>query len=445
MNRLNSVFIFLSCVLPATSLCVAGDSEAKRQAFRMGVLLPVEGPILENATLLVRDGYIEKIVSAGEELPEGVELIDLGKSSIVFPTLVNPYSRLHEIDSNIHAERLGAVQEIQPSPHDNRKEKVLASFRHRKEIYGRMTETGYGAIALAPSGAGFLSGQACVVRPGKAREKKDLVLAETAYLGMAYRRGRAWRLFAERHFKKAFEQIKKMRSAKEKKQKADVQSIPLEQAQSGQKVPGLPLTEKKAVAKSPPPPDPLVEVLLGNMKSFLLIHHPADIDHGMRVLDKLKKKFRFVLLTKAQEPDVVEKLARRKEDLAGVILQPQMATYRHSSVYYQPARLFEEAGIPVAFVPAGDDFKGHREIFYFLAEMVKSGLSRDQVLRAVTLTPARFLGLDKRIGSIEVGKEASFVVFDDDPFNGLSRPKEVYHVGKRVYSAEEVKSAEVKK
>jgi imidazolonepropionase-like amidohydrolase len=47
---------------------------------------------------------------------------------------------------------------------------------------------------------------------------------------------------------------------------------------------------------------------------------------------------------------------------------------------------------------------------------VRAGLDEATALRAVTLNAAAALGLQDRLGSIEVGKEADLTVFDGDPF-----------------------------
>ena len=52
---------------------------------------------------------------------------------------------------------------------------------------------------------------------------------------------------------------------------------------------------------------------------------------------------------------------------------------------------------------------------YQAARCVREGVPRDEALRAVTLHPARLLGLESEIGSLEVGKVANVVVFSGDP------------------------------
>lgn len=63
---------------------------------------------------------------------------------------------------------------------------------------------------------------------------------------------------------------------------------------------------------------------------------------------------------------------------------------------------------------------------------VRGGLSRDEVLRAITINAAQILGVADRIGSIEVGKDADFSLFDIDPLNVTAVPSLVCVSGKIV-------------
>src|SRR5206468_4532997 len=63
-----------------------------------------------------------------------------------------------------------------------------------------------------------------------------------------------------------------------------------------------------------------------------------------------------------------------------------------------------------------------RHLFLEAAKMVKyGGVTEAQALAMITLNPARELGLDGRIGSIEVGKDADIALFNAHPFDGFAR------------------------
>src|SRR5262249_32804953 len=52
--------------------------------------------------------------------------------------------------------------------------------------------------------------------------------------------------------------------------------------------------------------------------------------------------------------------------------------------------------------------------------IVYGGLTRDEALKLVTLNPAIQLGIDKRVGSIDVGKDADLVIYNHDPLSAYA-------------------------
>jgi imidazolonepropionase-like amidohydrolase len=84
------------------------------------------------------------------------------------------------------------------------------------------------------------------------------------------------------------------------------------------------------------------------------------------------------------------------------------------------AALLTEAGASVCI--KSDDAELMRHLNLEAAKMVKyGGVSETQALAMITINPARELGLDGRLGSIEVGKDADIVLFNGHPFDGFSR------------------------
>jgi adenine deaminase len=59
-----------------------------------------------------------------------------------------------------------------------------------------------------------------------------------------------------------------------------------------------------------------------------------------------------------------------------------------------------------------------RRLYLEAAKVMKyGGVGEEQALRMVTLNPAIQLGIDKRVGSIDVGKDADLVIFSQHPFS----------------------------
>ena len=76
---------------------------------------------------------------------------------------------------------------------------------------------------------------------------------------------------------------------------------------------------------------------------------------------------------------------------------------------------------PAGCTPAASNSSGARFLPLHVAYAVRYGLSPADALAALTLWPAKAFKLDDRIGSLEKGKDADFVVFSGDPFEPQSR------------------------
>ena len=97
------------------------------------------------------------------------------------------------------------------------------------------------------------------------------------------------------------------------------------------------------------------------------------------------------------------------------------------------AKLCKDAGVPVVLQAAETSAYGARSLWYQAAIAVSQGLTRAEALRAVTLEPARVLGVADRVGSITKGKDANVVLWSGDPLDPASHVEHVWVEGQHVY------------
>jgi imidazolonepropionase-like amidohydrolase len=87
------------------------------------------------------------------------------------------------------------------------------------------------------------------------------------------------------------------------------------------------------------------------------------------------------------------------------------------------AAILTKAGIPVSIESGYEGYVPKTRIVLFeAATAMRYGLSYEDALKAITINPAKLLGLDKQIGSIEKGKDADLVLFNGDPFEYTTKP-----------------------
>jgi imidazolonepropionase-like amidohydrolase len=74
-----------------------------------------------------------------------------------------------------------------------------------------------------------------------------------------------------------------------------------------------------------------------------------------------------------------------------------------------------------------------RIVLFEAALAAAYGLTFDEALKTITINPAKLLGVDGRIGSLEVGKDADLVLFNGDPFEYTTNVTTVLIDGVVVY------------
>lgn len=110
------------------------------------------------------------------------------------------------------------------------------------------------------------------------------------------------------------------------------------------------------------------------------------------------------------------------EDKPGVLLDPDFVV-REDGVEVNRAKALLDAGVEVGIVSAATG--GARYLPVHAAYAVHHGVAPAAALRAITLVPAKILGIDDRVGSLTPGKDADLVLFSGDPFELTSRVEAV--------------------
>lgn len=95
-----------------------------------------------------------------------------------------------------------------------------------------------------------------------------------------------------------------------------------------------------------------------------------------------------------------------------------------SGSWIEQSRVFQQAGVPFAVTALSSSISlnglAGRDLTSLPLEAafaIRGGCSEQEALRAITLTPARMLGIDDKVGSIEVGKDADILILDGHPLD----------------------------
>jgi imidazolonepropionase-like amidohydrolase len=130
-----------------------------------------------------------------------------------------------------------------------------------------------------------------------------------------------------------------------------------------------------------------------------------------RVTDQLKAKNIPVILS-----DIQSAPSRRWEDYDLIFTLPQK---------------LKDAG--VRYCITGDrSASNSRNTPHHAAIAAAYGLRKDEALKSVTLYPAQILGIDDRVGSLEVGKDATLMITDRDAIEISMNVEQLFIQGKTI-------------
>jgi imidazolonepropionase-like amidohydrolase len=146
-------------------------------------------------------------------------------------------------------------------------------------------------------------------------------------------------------------------------------------------------------------------------------------------------KLRVVLVGGAEAWRLVDRLRAMDVPviLGGTHVLPLRRFDPVDVIYAQAAKL-KTAGVRFAIATPGDGFdtSNLRNLPYQAASAVAYGLSFQDALRAITLSPAEILGVADRVGSIEAGKLATLVIADGDPLEARTHVERAWISGREV-------------
>lgn len=86
---------------------------------------------------------------------------------------------------------------------------------------------------------------------------------------------------------------------------------------------------------------------------------------------------------------------------------------------FKTAAALAAAGVKIALV-SDHPVTPVKNILFYAMLAVKAGLSKQEALKAVTINPAEILGVENRVGSLAVGKDADLLIFNGDPLTFAS-------------------------
>lgn len=402
-------FVF---ALALALLCAHGVARAQERplAFTGATVVPISGPSVPDGVLVVHRG---KIIAVGARsavnIPADAQTID-ATGKVIMPGLVDSHSHIGGGTGG------DASAPLQPDV------RILDSLNVRDSGFKRALAGGITTVNVMPGSGHVLSGQTLYLKLRNAAIIDDIIIKDAqgniaGGIKMANgtnslrpnsngpfpgTRAKAAALAREQYLK-AQDYREKIRRAGNDKSKLPPRDLAMEA---------------------------LVEALDGKRLVHFHTHRHDDIMTALRLSKEFG--FRVVLHHVSEGWKVADEIARAKAPASIIMIDSPGGKLETMDLSFANGAALERAGAVVGF-HTDDQITDSRFFLRSAALAVRAGMSRDRALSAMTLAGAQMLDLQNRIGSLQTGKDADFIILSGDPLSVYTKVLETYVEGVRVF------------
>ena len=174
----------------------------------------------------------------------------------------------------------------------------------------------------------------------------------------------------------------------------------------------------------------LLPVIRGDMPLKAHAHATEDIFTALRIAREFEVRITLEHVTEGHL--IIEELVKANVPLAIGPTLTDATKWELRNISWDTPGLLSAAGCSVSIITDAPVIpQQYLPLCAGLA--VKSGMDPFEALKAITINPARHIGLGLRIGSLEEGKDADIVLTDGDPFEVSTNVVRVYIDGQAIH------------
>ncbi len=377
----NNRFLWLAFLL--TSLCSV-TSVTAQIAVRGETVYTMNGQPIKNGVILSNNGKITAIgPAAAISIPSGYKVVS---AKVVTPGLIDAHTVIGLAGYLNQPHDQMQVENSSPMQADLR---AIDAYNAEEELINWVRSLGITTIHTGHAPAALISGQTMVAKTaGKNVDQATVtplaMIAVTIGQGGLVSGGKS----------------------------------PGSSAKAAAMLRGILIKAQNYPSKKDTPRDLELEILKKvidrEIPLLVTAHRSRDIMTALRIAKEFN--IRIVLDGVSEAPLVIDEI---KASGFPVIVHPTMyrAGGETESLSMETASKLTRAGIPVALQSGYETYVPKTRVVLFeAAQTVAYGMKFEEALATITVNAAKVLGLENRIGSLAVGKDADIALFDGDPF-----------------------------
>jgi len=383
-----------------------------------GKVLTMEGTNYDCASILVENG---KIAAIGEKLeaPAGAQVID-ASGQFVLPGFVDAHTHLGLQNSAVRWEGSDVNEIADPvTPHM----RTIDAINAFDESFRDTIEMGVTTVATSPGSANVIGGQLAAIKTGGSNRADDLVIkfplaikcalgenpknvyGQTKKVSPITRMGSA-AIFREAFYKAKEYMEKKEKAADDKKPEFNIKH------------------------------EALIPVLKKEIPIHLHAHRADDIHTAMRLIKEFD--IRAVIIHCSDGHLIVDDL---KEAGYPTIIGPTLGFKSKPEVSnksFETVNILNKAGI-LTCITTDHPVIPLQHLNVCAALAIQAGMDETEALKAISIYAAKVIGMEDRLGSLKVGKDADIVIWDKNPIDATGHALYTIIDGKIVYQRKEAR------
>lgn len=409
----------LLAVLVARASLAAADPPAAIPAvvIKDATVLTMTGSVIDSGTVVIENG---KIAAVGKDvaIPAGAELVE-ARGEYVLPGLVDPHSHLGvyalpELPANSDGNEMTGDIEAQVRSED--------SINTDDPEIARAVSGGVTTVQVLPGSGNNIGGWATIVKLNGGQTLEEIKLAG-APPSMKW----AWGENPKRVYGSKGQAPSTLmgEAAVVRQRLLDAQNYTAKWK----------AWEDGGKKGAPPPRDlqleALAEVLAGRVRLNIHSYQVNHFDALFRIADEFH--FQIAALHHALDAYMIApEIARRH---IGVVTFADAWGFKVEGwdAIPQNAYLLWKQGVLVS-LHTDNPVIEERNYIEQAAIINHYGMPDEAALETVTINPAKILAIDKRVGSIEAGKDADLTIWSGHPLELTSKAEKVFIDGKLVYT-----------
>lgn len=360
------------------------------------------GAPLRNGVVFVNNGRIERVAS-GAPIPAGYKTIH---AKVVTPGLIDAHT---VVGLSGYLNQPHDQDQIERSAPSQPELRAIDGYDARERLVEWLREFGITTIHTGHGPGALITGQTFIAKTvGETAEEATVVPAAmvAVTLGQAGRAAEPGKSPGSRSKAIAMLRADLIKAQEYAKKKPEARDLRVEA---------------------------LVPVINGERPLLVTVHKANDILSALRLAQEFRLK--LVLDGVADAHLVLDEI---KASGYPVIIHPTMARSfgDTENLSMETASKLRAKGIPFALQSG---FEGYvpktRVVLWEAGVAAANGLKFEEALASITIDAAKLLGVEKRVGSLEAGKDADIAMYDGDPFEYTSHCTGVVVNGKLVSTA----------